>query len=1233
MRKISCLFLLALSILASPVALGDDLAAGFQNPPDSARPHVWWHWMNGNVTREGITADLEAMKRVGIGGAQIFNVNQGIPAGPIVYMSPEWREMTLYAAKEANRLGLELCIHNCSGWSSSGGPWITPDHAMQKVVMSETKVVGPRELDMALPQPPANLDFYRDIAVLAFPPPGGEAVDIQSYAPRLTSFAGPVDAARLMDNQTDTFVTLPLPEKGKPQYLQFEFDKPFLTRLVTIVPMPGTNHIDGAIQISDDGRTFRTIRLFNFPRLESRTLIMSLDPEVCARFYRITFDHAGDKARCLAIADIELCPRLSIDNLRVKAAFDTGEVGAPTWGPPAPEMSVPHRKILDLTAAMTPDGHLTWDVPDGEWVVQRFGYTPTGRKNHPAAEGGLGLECDKLSRTGLDQHWTQGQMQVLIDTLGPLVGNTLNNVLIDSYEVGAQNWTAAFRKEFRKRRGYDLLPYLPTLGGRVVDSPEIAERFLWDFRRTIADLFADNYFGYFVELCHDKGMQASIEPYSGPFEGMQSGALADIPMGEFWVGSSGVGDSTRLAASLGHTYGHRVIGAESFTAIPDLGRWQNDPWSLKAVGDAVYCGGVNRFVVHRYAMQPWQDQFPGMTMGQWGTHFERTNTWWEQSRAWVEYCTRCQYLLQSGQFNADVAYFLGEDAPRTFPSGQFKPSLPAGYGYDGIGADILMNHTRVQNGRLVLDSGMTYRVLVLPTSAMMTPVLLAKIKDLVETGAVVVGPKTTGSPSLEDYPRCDERVRQLADALWGPGEQPVIERSVGRGEVIAGKSLEEIFDEMGVQPDFETIKPKNTPVVFIHRMIDDAEVYFIANHGTGFTDVQCAFRVVGRLPELWHPDTGHMEAAPFYEEKDGRTFVNLRLDPAGSVFVVFREKAADVLHAVDVRQVDATSKQPTQNLLVTQAIYEAQDGAGSLDITARVAALFAEGAQVIQVNNELAGKDPTPMHVKQLHVEYTLDGKPGTVTIRENGMLELPPKESAHWGQFPPFELEATQPDRLQLTAWQDGAFAVETNTGKEVRLTAHDVPEPLEVGGPWWVAFPPNWGAPARVTLEELISWTDHPDTGVKYFSGTATYTKELQIPAEWLASDMTLALYLGRVKNLAEVHLNGHDLGILWKPPFRVDLTGVARTGANTLEVKITNLWCNRLIGDEQFPQDCEWNGKSLKEWPAWLVKGEPRTSGRFTFTTWHHFEKDSPLYESGLVGPVVLRAARRVATELPR
>lgn len=1073
--------ILLLAVLAGSSAAQTDLEQGFKTPPDQAKPHTWWHWMNGNITKEGITADLEAMKKIGLGGAQLFNVSESIPEGPIKMMTPEWRELVKFAISEADRLGIEICMHNCGGWSSSGGPWVKPEHAMQMVTTSRTLAKGPQKYSAALPKPPTRIDYYRDIAVLAFPTP-----------------------AEGSEN-----------------------------RIKDISPKAGFE-------------------------------------------YRYNQQPAGD--------------------------------------PFAPAAIVKRDSIIDLTGKLSPDGTLTWDMPEGSWTILRMGHTPTGARNAPSPESGRGLECDKLSREAFDAFWA-GMMGPVIEDAGPLAGKTLNNALIDSYEMGGQNWTPIFREEFKKRRGYDPLLLLPAITGHVVDSGEISERFLWDFRRTIADLFADNYYTRFAEICREKGMLASVEPYDGPFECMLTGRNADIPMGEFWIGG-GETISCKLAASVGHAYGRKIIGAEAFTAFPTVGRWQNDPASLKGIGDLMYTVGINRYIIHRYAHQPWNDKVPGMTMGQWGTHFERTATWWDQGSAWISYLTRCQYLLQQGLFAADVCYFTGDAAPNDAPLDLALKSQ--GYDYDACNPDVLFNRMTIKDGRLVLPDGMSYRVLALPSVKFMTPRTLTRIRDLVQQGATVIGPAPSQSPSLADYPACDAQVAKLSDELWGPGAASV-DHPLGKGRIISGKSPEEVLKASGIEPDCR-FSGATGKVTWIHRIVGDTDIYFVSNQSLRSQEVECSFRISGKLPELWHADTGITETAPIWSDQSGRTSVPIRFEPSGSVFVVFRKPVQQSNHVVAIKAPAGAAPPPVPKIQITKAAYEAIDGAGSADVTAKVAAMAQSGQMGIPAHNSSFG-DPAYNHLKRLRVDYTIDGKPHTRTADENAVLDL----IAPAPDVPAMYSLRNTGTGLELCAFQTGAYELTSSRGAKQSINITGAATESNLEGPWTVTFPPDRGAPASITLPELTSWTNHADPGVRYFSGTAEYQTSFEIPAGSLGSGKAIFLDLGGVKNIAEVTLNGKDLGTWWKPPFSADITPHARAGTNTLRIRITNLWVNRLIGDEQFPDDCEWNGKPLKKWPQWMLDGSPRpTKERITFTTWKHFTKDSTPLDSGLLGPVKIRSA---------
>ncbi len=1060
-RLLLASFLVGLAFIAS-AAPGDPLESGFLNPPDSAKPQTWWHWMNGNITKAGITADLEAMKQIGLGGATIVNVDCGIPRGPVSFMSPEWREDFKFAVQEANRLGLELCVENCAGWSSSGGPWNTVTNAMQRVTTSERHVTGPTNFSAALPPPPTTLGFYRDIAVLAFPASADEGVRMKDFSPVASASGGEPPGGKLTDGDAKTFIRLPVPRRGQPQFAQLEFQKPFPTRTVKIVGGPNMPECSGAILVSDDGETFRTLQQFAFARKGSATRTVSLGAQpVAARFWRVEFTALGAKATntTIPLADIELAPRLTIENIDAKDGLNGNAVlSSPATDEPAAG-AVQRREIVDLTSKLTADGRLNWKVPAGEWIILRLGYTPTGVNNHPAAYGGEGLECDKFSKSALDAHWN-GFMQKILDDLGPLAGKTLNSSLIDSYEVGGQNWNKDFRAEFQKRRGYDPLKFLPAFTGRVVDNPAVSERFLWDVRRTIADLFAENYFGHFAELCRQHGLLNAVEPYTGPFESMQSGAPADVVMGEFWSGGQGH-PSVKLAASIAHVYGKTIVGAESFTASPGNGRWQNDPYSLKTLGDLMYCQGLNRYIFHRYAMQPWTNRWPGMTMGQWGFHFERTETWWNQGKPWIDYISHCQFLLQQGRAVADAAYFTGESAPVEMRVGD--PALPAGYDYDAINADVLLHGATVKNGRLTLASGANYAVLILPPNdSDMTPQLLKRIRDLVREGATVVGPRPQHSPSLVGYPKCDALVKKLADELWGQCDgASVFENAAGKGRVVWGRALADVFAKQNLKPDFEfTNAAANARLAYVHRIAGEADIYFVSNQRRQFDSAECTFRVSGKVPELWHPDTGVIEPAPIWSKQDGRIKVRLDFDPAGSVFVIFRHAADSADHVVAAIGSFATEPSTAPKLEIQHAIYAAIDGGGEMDVTAKLSDLAGAGQLSVAASNEVFGRDPALNHVKELRVDYTLDGKSSHVTVAENETLTLP--ALAITGQSSAWEMSVGGSGSPVIKAWNNGRVELHTASGKILQADAENIPTPQKLAGELEFEFPAKLGRTA---------------------------------------------------------------------------------------------------------------------------------------------------------------------------
>jgi hypothetical protein len=1094
-----------LPVFGSAAPPKDALVESFREPPSSAKPRVFWQWLNGNVTREGITADLEAMHRVGINGALVQTVGMFYP-GPMQKMDPQFFDMMEHAAREADRLGMDISMSVSSGWAGCGGPWVKPEQSMQIVTSSEVATSGPSTFNGKLPLPPTNYNYYRDIAVWAFPTPADEQDIVTSDNPvSVTTDAPGVDASPLASGAGGGFVEFPSVRGGRPYHIQAAFAKPVSVRSIR-VKIREDRGSGGPVQVSDDGVNFRTLRNFEIKPMDVAGFVDIYlgDTPVKARFFRLGFTGSFD-GNPNVISRIAFSNHLKAPGLLQKAFYQrphNSHIDTPMLMEKArqrkvgPESIVRRDAMVDLSSALQSDGTLKWDVPSGKWTIVRFGHTSNGELC-----GGPwnGLDVDKLTPEGVKVGWS-GMMQPTIERLGPLVGKTLIRCEFDSWEVGAQNWTPKMAGEFRKRRGYDPTPLLPAITGRVVENPDCTERFLWDLRRTVSEMIAENFFRPFTELCHKNGMESMVEPYYGPFESMYCGAQVDIPTAEFWQGWDT--DSVKMVSSIGHGYGKRIIAAESFTGMPPKhARWEDDPYSMKAFGDQMFCRGINQYYFHCSVHQPWLNRAPGMTLGAYGIHLNRGNTWFAWAGPWMRYLARCQYLLRQGRVLADVAYFCGQNAPVSNRNG--NPATPSGYYWDDINTDLLMNRAKVINGRIVLDSGANYAVLVLPPEdPQMTPELLGKIRDLVKDGATVVGARPTCSPSLQNYPECDRQVQALATELWGDVDGKTVTRhALGKGQVVWGKPLNDVLDGLKVAPDCITGKDFE----FIHLALDvGGDAYFLSNQADQSVRQECSFRVSGKKPELWYPDTGKIEPVQAYTVKGGRVIVPLEFDPSGSLFVVFREPDSTEDHAV-------------------------------------------------------------------------------------------PPKQ----------------------------------------RLV--EAGEPITIEGSWKLSFPPNLGAPESVTLDRLISWPEHADSGVKYFSGTATYEKEVQIPAEMLATGSVLWLDLGVVKNLAKVKVNGVDLGILWKKPFRVDIAPAARPESNRLEIQLVNQWPNRLIGDEQLPEDIGWRGQfdahwgqgvdSTKDWPQWLKEGKPSPAGRIGFTTWRHHTKTTPLLPSGLIGPVKLVPYREV------
>jgi len=1099
---------------AAAASHNDPLLKGFLDPPNGARPRVWWHWMNGNISDQGIELDLEWMHRVGLGGVTIFegaiNTPQVVPQR-LIYMTPEWKQAFRTAVATARGMGMEVAIASSPGWSETGGPWVTAAQGMKKMVWTATRIKGGQPFIGKLPHPPevdgifqnfavsgrraadgtivTPPEFYADSEVIAYKIPGGDEAQVE-LNPQVTSSGGTANVAALSDGDVNK-VALDLPMDVAPSaaWVQFDYGHPQMIQAVTLASLNDaisvfdhdSNAVPPFIEAGDDGVNFKKVADIPFSSLVQRTVAFDA---VTARYFRIVYlaQPDGPPAHDHKITELVLASGARMNQWEQRAGYANARDFYAIRDPHVePQFVVSPVNVIDLTGRMTADGTLDWTPPDGNWMVLRIGYSLTGHENGPAPAEATGLEVDKLNREYV-KNYVDGYLKMYADTVGPenIGRDGISYLLTDSIEVGPQNWTDNILEEFKQRRGYDARSWLPALTGVVIKSTEDTDRFLWDFRRTLGQLLAENHYGEIADDLHSHGVSYYGEAleYHRPSLGddMEMRSKTDVPMGAMWTWAGSpdpdfdyIAD-LRGAASVAHIYGQNLVGAESMTSRGPA--WAFSPNGLKKVADLEFALGVNRFEIHESTHQPVPEMAPGLTLGPYGLWFNRNDTWADEAGPWVTYLARCSYLLQQGHFSADVAYFYGEEGPLTAVFG-WTPigNAPDGYGFDFVNSDVVLHELSFKDGRLVAPGGTSYRILYLGgRSQRMTLPVLRQIKSLVTQGAVLVGSRPTDSPSLADD---EKEFQRVADQLWG--RRPAAEkraRKVGKGRVYTGMSANDVLAALGVARDWEYTKPEpDSTLMFVHRKLGDGDLYFVDNRQDRAENVDTTFRVEGKVPELWDPATGATQPVS-YRIAEGRTTIPLHLDPYGTTFVVFR----------------APAPQTTLELPVARET-------------------------VVDGLNEALNRD--------------------------------------------------------------------------------------------WSVSFQQGRGVPEAVGFHHLVSWTELPlptsDDGVKYFSGTATYSETIEVPADDFVKGAHLWLDLGDVRELAEVKVNGVDLGILWKTPFKVDVTGEIKPGRNQLEIRVTNLWVNRMIGDQQ----------------QWALK-------KYAFADFTPYKADSPLLPSGLLGPVRLISA---------
>jgi hypothetical protein len=864
---------------------------GFITIPDSVQTSVYWYWISGNISKEGVVKDLEAMKKVGINRAFIGNIGlDDVPYGKVKMFSDEWWDIMHTALKTATRLNIQIGIFNSPGWSQSGGPWVKPEMAMRYLTSSQVMVKGPVAFNKQLVKPQAN---FQDVKVLAYPVANDYNSDISTLKPQLSCLPAIDSLSNLMDNNEATGIHL---TKSQQFALDINTQTPYTVRSVIILTTHQAVYMEGDIEAKVNSG-YVVIKHFSIDRTNPALntgfipwgpAAVSIPATTSTSFRLVLTNISGNSG----ITELKLSPTPMVENYIEKSLAKMWPTPHPFWKDyqwvPQPDETskyiIDPAKVVDISQFMAADGTLKWKVPAGNWLIERTGMTPTNVTNAPAPPEGRGLEVDKMSKEHIAEHFDSYLGQIL-KRIPPEDRKTWKVTVEDSYETGSQNWTDDLVAEFKQKYNYDPTPYIPVLQGKVVGSEDMSDRFLWDLRRLVADDVSFKYVGGLRDISHKNGLTTWLENYGHwgyPGEFLQYGGQSDEIGGEFWS-EGDLGDiENRAASSSAHTYGKIKVSAESFTAAGNP--FARYPAMFKKRGDRFFTEGINNSLLHVDIQQPDNNAKPGLSAW-FGVEFNRLNTWYFDMDVLLQYLKRCNMMLQQGQYVADVAYFIGEDAPKM--TGVTDPELPQGYSFDYINGDIIKSAVTVKDGKLTLPNGIAYSILVLPKLKTIRPELLAKIKDLVQQGAVILGPKPERSPSLQGYPNSDKQVQNMANELWDNIDGSINKvNHYGKGLVMSGMTMQEALDMIKVIPDLKITKSDS--ILFIHRQLQGGSIYFVSNQKNIPVNISTAFRITGKSPELWNAVTGTVRNLLAYYQTAATTTIPMQLAPYESAFVIFR---------------------------------------------------------------------------------------------------------------------------------------------------------------------------------------------------------------------------------------------------------------------------------------------------------------------------------------------------------